>query len=94
MVNMVLSQTLFPRHAMRQCCCCFSNPFFQFGVQGEVAGDSGAYVSEVIHHLGSVDASRDAFDAADVLAKDVGLLKTDGETIPTKSLCDTADETL
>ena len=25
-----------------KCCCCVADPFVQFGVQGEVAGDGGA----------------------------------------------------
>ena len=41
-----------------------------------------------------MEASEDAWDAADVLAKNVGLLETDGETKLTTSVCETADEML
>ena len=47
MVNMVLSQTLFPRLARRAAAAL---PFVQFSVQGEVAENGGAQVSEVLHH--------------------------------------------
>ena len=74
------------------CCCCFDDPLVQFGVQGEVTGDGGAYVNKVLHNLKSAVANGDAWHAADVLAKDVSLLENDGEAKIFTSVCEAADE--
>ena len=57
-------------------------------------GDGGALVSEIVHHLKSVVANGDAWVAADVLAKDVGLFETDGKTKLIRSVCEGAAEVL
>ena len=49
---------------------------------------------EVLHYLKSVVADGDAWGDADVLATDVGLLETDGETKIATSLCEGAGESL
>ena len=41
-----------------------------------------------------MDANGDAWDAAGVLVKNIGLLETDGATKFIASVCETADETL
>ena len=66
--------------------------FVQFSVLGEVAGDDGTQVTEVLHRLESVVADGDAWGAADFLAKDFGLLETDGDTKLATSVCKEADE--
>ena len=45
-------------------------------------------------HLKSVVTDGDAWVAVDVLARDVGLLETDGETKLITSVCEGADEIL
>ena len=61
---------------------------------GRGCGDGEAWVSEVLHYLKSVVANRDVWGDADVLATDVGLLETDGETKIATSLCEGAAESL
>lgn len=48
---------------------------------------------KTLHHLRSVVANGVTW-GDDVLAKDVGLLETDGETKLATSVCERADETL
>ena len=49
---------------------------------------------KTLYRLRSVVANGFTWGADDVLAKDVGLLETDGETKLATSVCERADETL
>ena len=49
---------------------------------------------ENLHHLKDVVADGDAWDATEVLAHDVGLLKTDSKTKCPTCACEAADESL
>ena len=91
MVNMALSKTFFRRCSSAALLC---NSFVQFSVWGEVVGDGGTQVSEVLHRLESVVVDGDAWDVADVLAKDVGLFVTDVETKIAASECKGDNESL
>ena len=42
------------------CCCCLANPCVQFSIQGEVAGDGGTKVGEILHYLKGVVTYGDA----------------------------------
>ena len=64
-----------PLCKVSHCCCCLANPCVQFGIKVEVAGDGGTKVGEILHHLKDVVADGDTWDATEVLAHDVGLLR-------------------
>ena len=89
-VNMDFSQTIFARWAIAV--TALPNPCVQFSIKGEVAGDGGTKVGEILHHLKGVVINGDAWDATDVLAYDFGLLKTDSKTKFSTCMCEPADE--
>ena len=68
-------------------CHCLANPCVQFGIHGEVAGDGGTKVGEILHQLKDVVTNGDAWDAT-------GLLKTDSKTKLSTCTCEAADESL
>ena len=51
-------------------------------------------VSEIFYYLKDVVTDGDAWDATEVLAHDVGLLKTDSKTKLSTCTCEAADESL
>ena len=69
MVSMEFSR---PSLQDEPCCCYLVDLCVQFGIQGEVAGDGGAKVAEILHHLKVVVTNGDVWDATEVLAHDVG----------------------
>ena len=79
---------------MSHCCHCLANLCVQFSIKGEVAGDGGTKVGEILHHLKGVVTNRDAWDVNDVLAHDIGLLKTSSKTKFSTCTCEAADELL
>ena len=81
-----------PLCKVSHCCHCFVNLCVQLVIQGEVAGDDGAKVGEILHHLQDVVADGDAWDATEVLSHDVGLLKTDSKTKLSTCACEAADK--
>ena len=50
-----------------------------FSVKAQVHGDSGAKISELIHHLQGVVVDLDGGSLTDISCTDIGLLDTDGE---------------
>ena len=83
-----------PLCKVSHCCCCLANPCVQFSIKGEVAGDSGTKVGEILHHLKAVVTNGDAWYATDVLAHDFGLLQTDSKTKFSTCTCEAVEELL
>ena len=69
-----------PLCKVSHCCCWLANLCAQFDIQGEVAGDGGTKVGEILYHLKDVVTNGDTWDATEVLAHVVGFLKTDSKT--------------
>ena len=69
-----------PLCKVSHCFHCLADLCVQFGIQGEVAGDGGTKVGDILHDLNGVVTNGDAWDATEVLAHDVSLLKTDSKT--------------
>ena len=76
------------------CFHCLANPCVKFGIQGEVAGDRGTKVDEIIYHLKDVVTNGDACYGTEVLAHDACLLKNDSKTKLSTCACEAADELL
>ena len=83
-----------PLCKVSHCCCCLAHPCFQFGIQGEVAGDGRTKVGEILHHIKGVVTDGDAWDATEVLAHGVDFLKTDSKIKLSTTTCEAADEML
>ena len=77
-----------------QCCCCLANPRVQLCIKGEVAGDGGPEVGELVHHFEGVVADRDARVVADVLTHDLCLFQADGEAELCTGSCKAVNEPL
>ena len=61
------------------CCRCLSDPGFQLCIKGEVAGDGGSEVHELVNQLKGVVADGYLGSTADALAHNLGLFQADGE---------------
>ena len=83
-----------PLFKVSYCCHCLADLCVQFSIKGEVAGDGGTKVGEILYHLKDVVTDGDAWDATEVLAHDAGLLKTDSKTKLSTCMCEAADELL
>ena len=68
------------------CCCCLANLCVQFRIQGEVAGDGGTKVDEILHHIKGVVASGDAWDATEVFIFLRLIVRPNSQTVHVKQL--------
>ena len=69
-----------PLCKVSHCCHSLAHPCVQFSIQGEVAGNGGTKVGEILDHLKAVVTDANAWDATEVLAHDVCLFQTESKT--------------
>jgi len=74
--------------------CCFVDRFVKFDIQGEVAGDVGVEVCEVLDYLECEVTDGDAWGAANVLGRDDGLLYANGHAKLSSRMGEAVDESL
>ena len=63
---------------MRKCCGCLSIPLIDLSVQGEVIGDGGAKICELLNDVQFAVIDGDGWQFDCILPQEVCLLQTDG----------------